>query len=88
MTKNKKITCTETHLQCINCGCDELERKYITWSTNGTTVQKIKCQKCGEVMWRTNLPKGTYSVSKEEIAEALKLKDEPLEKCGQLEFDF
>jgi len=56
-------------------------KKYITWTTNGTTVQKIKCQKCSEVMWRTNL-------SKEEIESVLKLKDEPLEKCGQLEFDF
>jgi len=71
--------------KCINCESDKLHKKYITWTTNGTTVQKIKCQKCGEVMWRTNLSKDEIEKATESV---LKLKQEPVKECGQLEFDF
>ena len=66
---------------CINCGSDKLSSEYVKWTTNGTTVKKLKCQKCGEIMWTTNL-------SQEEVLEALEKIEVPLKESKQLEFNF
>ena len=74
MIKNKKII-------CVNCQSDKLDRKYITWATNGATVEKIKCKECGENMWRTNL-------SQEEIKQGNAKEKISYKNEKQLEFDF